>query len=58
MLGRLTRVKPTMVRSTKAFEIVRDTIGEKPVEKVAVTTPLSETISKVEDALFGGKNDK
>lgn len=40
---------------TKAFEIVRDTIGEKPVEKVAVTTPASEVISRVEQALFGGK---
>lgn len=40
---------------TKAFEIVRDTIGEKPVEKVAVTTPASEVVNRVEQALFGGK---
>lgn len=43
---------------TKAFEVVRDTIGEKPIEKVAVTTPAMDVVVKVEDALFGGKNDE
>lgn len=37
----------------RAFEIIRDTIGEKPVEKVVNITPKAETIESVEKALFG-----
>ncbi len=37
----------------KAFEVLRDTIGEKPVEKIVNITPNPETISNVEKALFG-----
>lgn len=40
------------------WELLRDTAGYKPVERVSVSTPPSEVISNVEDALFGGKNDE
>lgn len=32
----------------KAFELIRDTIGEKPTEKVEVTKPTSETVKEME----------
>jgi hypothetical protein len=38
---------------TRAFEIIRDTIGEKPIEKVANVTPEREVVDGVEKALFG-----
>lgn len=36
---------------TKAFEVIRDTIGEKPVEKVAVATANEEAVNKLKDAI-------
>ena len=47
-------IKQALSGNTKAYEIIRDTIGEKPVEKVAVTTPAPDVIEGVEKALFGG----
>lgn len=38
---------------TRAFEIIRDTIGEKPIEKVVNVTPEREVVDGVEKALFG-----
>lgn len=38
---------------TRAFEIIRDTIGEKPIEKVANVTPEAEVVNGVEKVLFG-----
>ena len=37
----------------RAIEAIRDTIGEKPVEKVANVTPDPDVVSSVERALFG-----
>lgn len=37
----------------RAIETIRDTIGEKPVEKVANVTPDPDVVSSVERALFG-----
>lgn len=37
--------------NTKAYEIVRDTIGEKPTEKIAVSTLNEDSISKLQDAI-------
>lgn len=37
---------------TKAFEVIRDTIGEKPVEEIKHSGSIEEYISKVE-----GKNE-
>ena len=47
-------VKRAINGDTRAFEMIRDTVGEKPVEKLAMTTPDTETITSVENALFGG----
>ena len=47
-------VKRAANGDTRAFEMIRDTIGEKPVEKLALTTPDTETITGVENTLFGG----
>ena len=46
-------VKRAINGDPRAFEIIRDTIGEKPVEKVMNITPKAETIASVEAALFG-----
>lgn len=46
-------IQKAMKGDVRAFEIIRDTIGEKPVDKVAVTTPAPDVISSVENALFG-----
>lgn len=46
-------VKRAIGGDPRAFESIRDTIGEKPVEKIANVTPKAETIASVEAALFG-----
>lgn len=46
-----------MKGNVKAFETLRDTVGQKPVEVVAISTPDNETIERVESALFGGGGD-
>ena len=46
-------VNQAMKGNTKAYEIIRDTIGEKPAEKVIINTPDPEIIKNVESALFG-----
>ena len=33
---------------TKAFEVIRDTIGQKPIEKVEVSKPTTETVQEIE----------
>lgn len=39
--------------NTKAFEIVRDTIGEKPVESIEVSRNTSEIIDEIEKYVNG-----
>lgn len=39
--------------NTRAFEIIRDTIGEKPVEKVAIADVEQSVIDEVESAVLG-----
>lgn len=36
----------------RAFEIVRDTIGEKPIERIAMTDISQETINEVEEMVM------
>lgn len=36
----------------RAFEVVRDTIGEKPIDKLSVSTVDQETIDEVEAMVF------
>lgn len=45
-------IKAALNGNVRAYEIIRDTIGEKPAEKISFTTPPAEVISQVEKALF------
>lgn len=38
----------------KAFELVRDTAGQKPIDKVMLAEVNEETINEVESMIFGG----
>lgn len=38
----------------KAFELVRDTAGQKPIDKVMLAEVNQETIDEVESMIFGG----
>lgn len=38
----------------KAFELVRDTAGQKPIDKVMLAEVNQETIEEVESMIFGG----
>lgn len=46
-------IKQALSGSTKAYEIIRDTIGEKPIDKVMVAEVDPETISEVERIILG-----
>lgn len=41
----------------KAFEVIRDTVGEKPVERVAVAEVDISAIDEVERMVLGGGSD-
>ena len=45
-------IKAALNGNVRAYEIIRDTIGEKPAEKISLATPPAEVISQVEKALF------
>ena len=46
-------INQAMKGNVKAYAIIRDTIGEKPVERVIVNIPDPDIIKNVESALFG-----
>lgn len=46
-------IKQALTGSTRAFELIRDTIGEKPVDKVMVAEVDQATIDEVEALVFG-----
>ena len=46
-------VKQALSGSTKAYEIIRDTIGEKPIDKVMISEVDPETINEVERLVLG-----
>ena len=46
-------LRQAMTGNTKAFEIIRDTIGEKPVEKVMFAEVEQSVIDEVEAAVLG-----
>lgn len=46
-------IKQALTGSTKAFELIRDTIGEKPVDKVMLAEVDQATIDEVEKMIFG-----
>lgn len=45
-------VKQALSGSTKAYEIIRDTIGEKPIDKVMISEVDPETINEVERLVY------
>lgn len=46
-------IQKALTGDVRAIETIRDTIGEKPVEKVANVTPDPDVVASVERALFG-----
>lgn len=46
-------VKAAIQGDWKAWELVRDTTGQKPVERVAVAEVPAETIDEIEALVFG-----
>lgn len=49
-------IKQALTGNTKAFEIIRDTIGEKPIDKVMVTEIDKATIEEVESIVLGAED--
>ena len=52
----LALIEKAMSGDTKAFEVIRDTIGEKPVDKVMVADVEPSVIAEVE-AMVTGETD-
>lgn len=44
--------------NVKAFNSLRDTIGQMPIQKVAVAEVNQDVINEVEDIVFSAENDK
>jgi hypothetical protein len=40
---------------TRAFEVIRDTAGQKPIEKVAIGDVTADVINEVENMVLGDK---
>ncbi len=45
----LSIIQKALTGDTKAFEVIRDTIGEKPKENISVGVSYEDYIKKVED---------
>lgn len=45
----LSLIQEALKGNTKAFEVIRDTIGEKPKENISVGVSYEDYIKKVED---------
>ena len=50
-------VKKAAAGDTRAFEMIRDTIGEKPVQQVEVATPKAEMADDIAAALAKRQKD-
>jgi hypothetical protein len=48
----LKQIEKAMKGDTRAFEVVRDTIGQKPVDKVMIAEVDQSVIDEVEKAVF------
>lgn len=46
-------IKQALSGNTKAFELIRDTIGEKPIDKVMISEVDQDTINEVERMVLG-----
>ena len=51
----LALIEKAMSGDTKAFEVIRDTIGEKPVDKVMIADVEPSVIAEVEAMVNGTK---
>ena len=49
----LALIEKAMSGDTKAFEVIRDTIGEKPVDKVMIADVEPSVIAEVEAMVIG-----
>ena len=49
----LKQMEKAMKGDTRAFEVVRDTVGQKPIERVQVTEISQQDIDEVEEMVFG-----
>jgi hypothetical protein len=52
----LSLIQQALEGNTKAFEIIRDTVGEKPKEEIEVSRSTDETIKEIDDYLCKKKN--
>lgn len=50
-------IKQAMMGNTRAFEIIRDTIGEKPAENVNIVTSDFSALDSAFEGLSGGDTD-
>lgn len=50
-------IKQALAGNTKAYEIIRDTIGEKPVDKVMLAEVDPATIDEVEKMIYGDSEE-
>ena len=50
----LALIEKAMSGDTKAFEVIRDTIGERPVDKVMIADVEPSVIAEVEAVVKGG----
>lgn len=48
----LAQIQKALKGDTRAFETVRDTVGQKPVEKVMITEVSQDVINEVEQAVY------
>lgn len=51
-------IKQALSGNTKAFELIRDTIGEKPIDKVMISEVDQDTINEVERMVLGEPEPK
>lgn len=51
-------IKKAKSGNVKAFEVLRDTIGEKPMEKIITSSVDPETIAEVEKMVLGVKEEE
>ena len=49
----LKQMEKAMKGDTRAFEVVRDTVGQKPIERLQVTEISQQDIDEVEEMVFG-----
>lgn len=49
----LKQMEKAMKGDTRAFEVVRDTVGQKPIERVQVTEISQQDIDEVEEMVLG-----